>query len=310
MTRVVDSTAEPAAALLSAALDKRWKTLRKRLRKGLPRRQKGIDEAVRRLRTSSRRLLSLLTMVQRIGARKASRRMARRVHDILDRLGRLRDLTVQRELSSRLEVPANRRALDRFGRALDRDFRRSARKVRRQLRREGVSELKRDERRIRRRLGRRHASDRDAGGEVLKAVRSAFSELTARRRAVDPTRLDTLHGMRVSLKGFRYLMEALKPVIPDVSPDALEALHVLQTNMGDLHDLEVLSSALAEFAKDEPSQAAELASVLAELEAKHSRMLQSFLKSADVILDYWQRTLAAAGTTERRRGAARKRPAR
>jgi hypothetical protein len=34
--------------------------------------------------------------------------------------------------------------------------------------------------------------------------------------------------------------------------------------------------------------------VLSELEAKHSRMLQSFLKSADAILEHWDEVLSAA----------------
>ena len=296
--RVADREAPPAAAFLREALDKRWKTFRKRLRKGLPYRPKRIDEAVHDLRTASRRLLSVLAAVERIGARKAARRLARRVDEILGRLGALRDLTVQRELSSRLEIPTGRRALQRFGRAIEPDFRRSARKARRQLDHEDLAALRRDRRRIRRRLRRHHEKGRDASGEreVMKAIRSSFSELRARRKAVDPTRLETLHRMRVGLKGFRYLMEILKPLVPGASKDALEALHGLQTNMGDLHDLEVLSSSLVEYAKDEPAQAADLAQVLAELEARHSAMVQSFLKSADAILEHWQRTLAAAST--------------
>lgn len=100
--------------------------------------------------------------------------------------------------------------------------------------------------------------------------------------------------MRIALKNFRYLMEALKPLAPGVSKNTLETLHALQTTMGDLHDLEVLSSALAKHAeKGSSERSAKLAPVLAELEAKHSRMLQSFLKSADAILEYWDEALSA-----------------
>jgi CHAD domain-containing protein len=295
--RVADPEARPRpAVVLRKVLRQRWKTFRKRLRKGLPYRPQRIDEAVHDLRTASRRLLSVLAVVERICARKAARRLARRVDDILGRLGALSDLTVQRELSSRLEIPAGKRALVRYGRTLERDLRRSVRKARRQILPQEASALRRDARRIRRRLRKRSEGNGDTGGsrQVLNAARSSFSELRTRRRAVDPTRLDTLHRMRLSLKRFRYLMETLEPLVPGVSKDALEALHALQTNMGDLHDLEVLSSSLAAFAKDEPAQAADLASVLAELEARHSGMVQSFLKSADAILQHWQRTIAAA----------------
>jgi CHAD domain-containing protein len=284
------------ATFVRDALDERWEKLRQRLRKGLPHQPRKIDEAVRELRTTSRKLLALLATAERIGAGKPARRLARRVDDLAGRLGTLRDLAVQREQSSRLRAPASRRALKRFDERVEGDLRRAARKLRRRLRRADLEAWRHDQRRVSRRLRKRAQADDDAvvRREVVKVVRASFSELRARRRVVDPTRSETLHQMRTSLKSFRYLTKALKPLVPGVSKDALETLHALQTNLGDLHDLEVVSASLAAFAKDEPSQAPEVASVLAELEARHSRMLQSFLKSADVILDHWQRALAAA----------------
>jgi CHAD domain-containing protein len=215
------------------------------------------------------------------------------------RLGPLRDLTVQRELASRLEVPGSEGALERFARAIEKDFRRSARKVRRRLHREDVSGLRKDQRRIRRRL--RGLDERDPGRQVIKAVRASLSELRARRKSVDPNRLDTLHRMRLSLKRFRYLVEGVEPLLTGVSGDAVRVLHDLQTNMGDLHDIEVLSGALVEFGKGEQARTAQVAPVLAQLEARHSAMLRSFLESADIILEYWERGLGGAarrtGTT-------------
>jgi len=278
------------------SLDKRWRTFGKRVRKGLPRRgRRSMDEAVHDLRTASRRLLSVLQAVERLGARKSVRRLARRVDRVLARLGRLRDLTVQREMLSRLTAPSRRSVPGGFERAAARDFRRLARKARRRLRGEDLATLNDDKRRILRRLCRCGEDDSDTRGKVLDAARDAAASLRARRASVDPTRVGTLHEMRIALKSFRYLMEGLKPLAPGVSENALQTLQVLQTTMGDLHDLEVLSSALATCVKKGSSKrAAKLAPVLAELEAKHSKMLQSFLKSADPILEYWDEVLSAA----------------
>ena len=281
---------------LEDALAKRGKTFRKRLRKGVPRRARGIDDAVRGLRTGSRRLLSVLTAVERVGARKAARRLAKGVDRIIGRLGRLRDLTVQREMLSRLDIPAAPSALRSYERSVARDLRRSARKTRRWLDRKGGGLSKKDERRLLRKLRRPDARRQDADGrrELLRELRSTFDELQSRRAAVDPSRVETVHEMRLELKRFRYLVEALDPLLARATQDAIEALQALQTTMGDLHDIEVLSSSLVEFANGDHQRAAALAPALAELEAKHSTMLRSFLESADPILVHWQGALPQA----------------
>ena len=64
--------------------------------------------------------------------------------------------------------------------------------------------------------------------------------------------------------------------------------------MGDLHDLEVLSSTIARHvAKLEPEAAAQAAPVLQTLEVRHSSMLTSFLEAVDPILDAWGRVLSS-----------------
>src|SRR5437773_10390501 len=183
--------------LLVESLDQRWRTFRKRVRKGLPRRgRRSIDEAVHDLRTASRRLLSVLQVVERLGARKSVRRLARRVERVLARLGRLRDLTVEREMLSRVTAHSRRSVPGSFERAAARDFRRQARKARRRLRREDLVTSKHDKQRIVRRLCRRGEDDADTRGKVLDAARDAAASLRARRASVDPTRVGTLHEMR------------------------------------------------------------------------------------------------------------------
>lgn len=108
--------------------------------------------------------------------------------------------------------------------------------------------------------------------------------------------------MRIALKEFRYLMEAMGPLAPAVGKKEHESLHKLQTAMGDLHDLEVLSSTMARHVeKLAPESAAKLAPVLGKLEARHSAMLSSFLEAVDPILDSWGRLLqrSAAGGKNR-----------
>jgi len=87
-----------AQDFVQESLGRRWKTFRSRMKRGLPRRASGkeIDDAV-------------------VGG-KAVRRMSKRVGRVLGRLGRLRDLAVEKDMLSR--VVRNRRSpgIRSFGR--------------------------------------------------------------------------------------------------------------------------------------------------------------------------------------------------
>jgi CHAD domain-containing protein len=290
--------APSAGAFLEQTLAQRWKAFGKRLRRALPRRRTRIDEAVHDLRTASRKMLSVLDAVEPSGPRKAVKRLGRRVHDVLDRLGTVRDLTVQRERLAHVAVDRPTGALRAFERGWDRQFARSVRKLRRRLARVDAKALRDDVRRIRRRLRDPRTSEGLRGG-VVDAVGRAFSELQERRVAVDPTALETVHRMRISLKQFRYLVQSAAPLVPGASTRALDTLHELQTTMGDLHDLEVLSASLAAFAKGDAERTEQLSPVLADLEAQHSGLLRSFLRSADAALARWKSAVVASPARRR-----------
>src|SRR5262245_16591637 len=170
---------------LEEELARRWKTFRKGLRRGLPRRRTGIDEAVHELRTASRKLMSVLAAAEAWGPRKAVRRVRRGAHDVLDVLGPLRDLTVQRERLARTSAGTTA-AVRAFGRSLDEELGRAAHKARRRLARVDAKALRADVRRLRRRLCDTE-EPRGVQRDVVKAVAMAYSDLQRQRASVDPT---------------------------------------------------------------------------------------------------------------------------
>ena len=287
----------PAAGeVLAESLEDRWKKFRRRLRKGVPdANRKSIDESVHDLRVSARRLLSVLEAMEPLVGGKASRRLSRRVDAILERLGPLRDSGVQLETISKITAPASAPALAPVKQQLIRKHGRQVRKLRARLSREDVGRLKDDVRRLLERSRRAEESSTPSAirRAALQPLREAFGRLHESRLAVDPTDLETIHRMRIALKKSRYLMETLRPLTPAVGEKELESLHKLQTTMGDLHDLEVLSSRIARHVeKLAPENAARLAPVLGDLEKRHSSMLTSFLEGVDPILEPWNRLMA------------------
>jgi CHAD domain-containing protein len=259
------------------------------------RKRKQVDESVHDLRTAARRLLAVLTALRPFEDGKTARRLRRRVERLLDRSGSLRDLGVQLDLLPKVTTDASAPALRRLKKRLRREHERRARKLRRRLRREDVRRLRDDVRRVVKRSCRARASMRPLAIQraALQPGRESFARLRESRLAVDPVERQTIHRMRIDLKEFRYLMEALRVAAKGVSARDLESLHALQTTMGDLHDLEVLSSTIARHvARAAPENAAQLAPVLEHVEVRHSAMLTSFLESVDPILDSWERVLA------------------
>lgn len=283
-----------ALDLVLEALGASWKTFRKRMKRGLPRRaaREDVDEAVHDLRTASRRLLSVLESVDAVAGGKAVRRLSRRVSRVLDRLGPARDLAVEKDTLSRVLRRRSAPGIRSFERRLDRDYRKSVRRARRDLDREDLRDLREDRNRIEQRLleARLRAGGKASRERLREAARTSCERLKARRAAVDPNRIRTLHQTRIALKKFRYLLEAIAPVLPEGGESALGPLHALQTTMGDLHDIEVLSAALSRHGTKKANPET-MAPILALLEAEHSALLKSFLKTADPILGFWSRTL-------------------
>lgn len=284
----------PLDEALTAAVEDRARRFRRRVRRGIPIGRARIDKAVHDLRTAARRLLAALLAVRPFLGRRRCRKLGRRVLRLLDRSGELRDVGVELQMLSALGGGEAEAALGPLRERLRDKHEALARRLHRRLRRPRARRLRRDIRRAVERSGRRKATASAVRGAALRAARDGFSRLRKSRLAVSPAELDTIHRMRIDLKEFRYLMEALRPVAVGVSPQELESLHELQTTMGDLHDLEVLSATIARHvSKAQPETAAQAAAVLQTLERRHSAMLTSFLEAVDPILDSWERILAS-----------------
>jgi CHAD domain-containing protein len=289
---------------LEAAVEDRGERFRRRLRRGIPiGSRKRIDNAVHDLRTSARRLLAALETLRPFLDVKRYRRLSRRIESVLDRSGNLRDVGIELEMLPGVAVGSAEPMLRRLRERLLERHEQGARKLHRRLRRRGAPGLRRDLRRVLKRS--RHGKTPGPAAvrrAALRAARERFARLRKSRLAVNPSELETIHRTRIELKKFRYLTEALRPVAVGIGKKELESLHQLQTTMGDLHDLEVLSSAVARHvAKMDPEAAAQAAPLLQALEVRHSAMLASFLTAVDPILDAWGRLVSS----ERRWGARR-----
>jgi hypothetical protein len=73
-------------------------------------------------------------------------------------------------------------------------------------------------------------------------------------RALDPARMKALHDMRIAAKRLRYIMQALAPLYPDELAEPIQAAHLCQTRLGDIHDGDVWIDTLPHFLEEEQAR--------------------------------------------------------
>jgi CHAD domain-containing protein len=273
---------------LAEALREQWGRYRKQLRKC----QKDFSiENVHELRVQTRRLMAKLMLIRYVvpssAVNKASRALKRR----LANLGDLRDTHVQIDF-----LDEN---LKRFpGLNGFRDY------LRRCKHRLEKPTFKKVERSKTRKIGRWIEAMRKElcakadqatlqtvlAQVVLAATDRAFEEVVERYRAINPADLQTIHRTRVAFKRFRYMVECLPPDVLQPSARALVMLSKYQRKMGDIQDLRVLRARIDKFVRNRAGRKKALRPFRNFLEQRQSRLVRTYLSSADELPRFWPRS--------------------
>jgi CHAD domain-containing protein len=133
------------------------------------------------------------------------------------------------------------------------------------------------------------AKQREKLAAAIHAVDAAFNIVVQRKLAINPTDSSTIHPMRVAFKKFRYMVEALAPMLNWVTRKHLKAMNAFQGSMGDIQDAEVLLSRATAFARKRGTESGtSLAPALAELSRRRTMLTESFLRTADTLFTFWR----------------------
>ena len=293
-TRVAPSpAADGIHPHLSASLKAQWKRCRKELKRC---RRHCSEEAVHDLRVETRRLLSAVELVGAFIRDDRLKKGRKLLKQHLDTFADLRDAQVQCLSAARLAPRSAAAAL--FHSSLVRRRQRAARKAQRRLRRLAPARLGRllehfrDALRERRKQGR---GEHDCAA-VLRAVGRAFDVTARRRERLDPADTDPIHRTRIAFKKFRYMVEALAPLLPGVNASRLRAMHNYQGMMGRIQDAEVLLRSYDDFRKDEDLDSPSSRAFRTQLERQRRRLIQFYLRRADQLSRFWP--LSAALTAK------------
>lgn len=237
---------ENAVAVLVMSIEAEREALRRALEgcqtKPKPRR-------VHALRVATRRLQSALELASVVGAKPDSR-LRRQLGELLPMLSPLRDSHVARQTVEGLA--ANTPGLDGLRELFSKRERRLERRVVTRLSAFDVPELERGVSALTSQLLELFASDANRPA-LAAALRGALAErhleVERRRRRANAERPKSLHRLRLTLKSYRYALDALAAVLPREGQQASQVLAQLQDQLGGAHDAHWLAETAHSWAK-------------------------------------------------------------
>lgn len=241
------------------------------------------EEAVHDLRVAARRLLAALDLGRALAPNTSLRKARRALKDFLDGLDELRDTQVMLvDMSELLETFPQAAGLVK---KLGKRERKLLRAARENLKKASLGEIRSRVEKSRVAL-REQIRPRSFKPSVLRAVDEAHETVTRRLGQVDADQLSTIHRVRVAFKKFRYMVEIVRPLLPDPPEALFEKMHAYQGRMGDVQDTDMALQMLDEFA--EAASAADLAAVRHFLEARRAERIAACLQAKDEVFTFWR----------------------
>ncbi len=270
-----------AKNLLIDSLDKQRAAYREKLKRC---RAEFSQKAVHDLRTAIRRLLATLNVIAFFTSASQIEKFSDRLKGQLDDLSELRDAQVMLDRVS--EDMHTFPELEPFQNYLEKREKRQQRSDEKHIQniKPGAAD---------KRLLKIQGALEDLPAEELKdklpqAVDEAYLTVIQRYGEIDPSQLVSIHHLRVAFKNFRYMVEAVYPCLPDFPEAQLQHMHDYQTQMGNIHDLQVLLETLSEFA--EGSDSYDPRPIRRFYEKSLAEALSAYLKTKGEVLHFWRAT--------------------
>jgi CHAD domain-containing protein len=279
---------------LALRLDRTFKPAWRSYRRAFKRCQKKLSRGtVHQLRVETRRLLALVDLFDPLLAGDAADRVSRLFRQPFKASGRLRDAQVmlsdvERRLGWFPDAKYFKKELrfreKRLGRQLERKLRRTKLKPLKNR----MDALRKELRAAVKQADGRHR----AGVRLLKGVDRAFANVVARRHSISPAQPQAIHRTRIAFKKFRYMVEQLRPLMPDLAGGSPGQLRGHQKLMGDIQDCETLLAALDKFMREEKSEARRLRKFRAAVKRDHAMLMVRYLRRADELFSFWNPAVA------------------
>ena len=281
------TTVVPAADVLKhlgGSLKKQWRRYRKRLKRC---QEHFSEDAVHASRVETRRLLSTIELLGAFIPEHDLQRARRALKHHLEAFGELRDTQVQLVYVGRMAGTfPDAHAFYDWLRDRKARFIRKTRKAVKHIQTKRLGRrLAVFEKEIRRR--RKQVTREQALVIVQRAISRAFARVARLCRHVRAGDTQTIHRTRIAFKRFRYMVEALAPLLSEVTPDHRRAMRGYQCMMGDIQDMEVLLAALDKFVQKEGVDTRSARRLKKELVRWRQLLIEIYLNAAGRLRRFW-----------------------
>ncbi len=265
--------------LLLDALDQCWKNYRADLKHC---RAEFSNEAVHDLRSSARRMLALIQLLNFLTPRPRLEKLNRAFKDELEEFDDLRDTqVVLAEVAEALQELPQLQEFEHYLQDVEKGLLKALRK---KLKVIDLFDVSKRIRRMRESL-KTEPSD-GLVSQILQAVDDAYLITKQRQKWINPAQASTIHHVRIAFKTFRYMVEIVYPLVPGFPPENLKRMNDYQSLMGEIQDVEVIMQRLA----DAPVHAAafDAAPVRRYYENCHAKAIAAYLKHMDQLDLFWR----------------------
>jgi CHAD domain-containing protein len=270
------------------SLDEHWDDYPRQFRAA---RQEITEETIHDLRVAARRLQARLRILRALDSRPRLRKIWRFLGRQLDQLDDLHDTQVMlQEAAQRAESLPQ---LGRFRDYLEGQSDALAGTARREVLASKPSDLQQRLKRLRK-VAKRHSKDEDLPGQVLHAVDGAHAKTVRAFAQLDATDPSTIHHVRIAFKQFRYMVEAMRPLLRNYPEAGLGRMHDYQDAMGKVHDTTVFLDALKEFEKGR-SNARQAGTELFDprpievfYQTRLEELIHAYFERKDELSSYWR----------------------
>ena len=245
-------------------------------------------DAVHDLRTSIRRLLATLDVLDFVISGASPKKLADRLEAQLDDVSDLRDIQVMLDkVSENMDTLPEIEPLQNYLEKRKKKKQRASEKDLQDVKLGGINK-----RLLKIRQAVEELSAEDLHDKLPQAVDQAYLTVMQRYGEVDPAQLISIHHLRIAFKNFRYMIEAIYPCLPGFPESQLERMHGYHDQMGDIHDMQVFLETLAEFAAENDSY--DPAPVRRFYERILTKDVSQFLKHKAEVLTFWRANPLAA----------------
>ena len=269
---------------LGDSLDSQWRRYRKRLKRCQTR---FSEKAVHESRVETRRLQATIELLGAFIPEKQIERARAELKNHLDTFDQLRDTHVQLVYVGHLvdSFAAARPFRDWLGKREKKFTTRADKDVKdirtRRLAR-SIAGFDREIRRL-----RKHTTPDKAFETSQLAINRAFARVAQLCRRVKADDSDTIHRTRIAFKRFRYMVDAMSPLLPAVTEEHRRAMRGYQSMMGDIQDVEVLLGAFAKFLRKKEVNTAAAKKLRDELRRRRQWLIRVYLGAADRLRQFW-----------------------